>query len=87
MQLTCINYTQSSEFTEGNGVVPSILPDYFLTQDDVLFGGTADFMTNAQEESIRYKILLSLFCQLDCRKSKHLILTLSRCQEKLFQLL
>ena len=65
LDLICVNYVPLSDFCSEDGSnVPVVLPNYALTQEDVLFSGPVNFMTDDKEPAVMCKVLELLAARL-----------------------
>ena len=56
-EVTVIAYVDRDDFTDNDGNVAKVIPDYSIGKDDVLFTGTVDLMTSDKEDTIRSKLV------------------------------
>ena len=56
-EVTVIAYVDRDDFTDNDGNVAKVIPDYNIGKDDVLFTGTVDLMTSDKEDTIRSKLV------------------------------
>lgn len=56
-EIACVNFIDPTEFCDEDGIIPSIIPNYSLGKDDILFSGTVDLMTDDNETAIKSKIV------------------------------
>ena len=56
-ELTSIDYADPCDFTDKDGNIPTVIPSCTLGEDEVLFSGTVELVSNDCESQIRSKLV------------------------------